>query len=84
MTQAIRVRKHRRRKPSGGFTTVRAHKRTTGALKGKRYIDTLAGRAYYVKTVVEDDQGHWDDHYSTASGYWVIHRGKKHDVYKIR
>lgn len=49
----------------------------------KPYIDTIRGRAYFVKTFTEDKHGNWDDHWSTIAGEFVIHEGKKHHVYKI-
>ena len=49
----------------------------------KPYIDTVQGRAYYVKTCVEHKYGRWDDHWSTIAGEYVIHEGKKHHVYSI-
>ena len=50
----------------------------------KPYIDTIRGKAYFVKTCVEDKYGRWDDHWSTMAGEFVIHEGKKHHVYKTR
>lgn len=46
-------------------------------------IDTVAGKAFYVRTEIEDKQGRWNDSYQTREGYYVIHEGKKHHVYKI-
>lgn len=57
------------------------HKILTGA---KSFIDTIAGRAYYVRTEIEDEHGKWYDNYWTRDGYWVIHEGKNHHVYKVR
>lgn len=46
-------------------------------------IDTVAGKALFVRTEKEDKSGRWNDNYYTRDGYWVIHRGKKHYVYKV-
>jgi len=47
------------------------------------YINTVAGKAKWVTTEYEDEYGRWNDRYSTAMGYWVIHEGNKHHVYKV-
>lgn len=47
----------------------------------KDSIQTVAGEATYVKTV--NDRELWAGDYSTKKGYWVIHRGAQHHVYKI-
>jgi len=49
----------------------------------KPYIDTIRGRAYFVKTCTEDKRGGWDDHWSTMAGEFVIHEDKKHYVYSL-
>jgi hypothetical protein len=46
-------------------------------------IDTISGKALFVKTEKEDKEGRWNDNYYTKDGYWVIHQGKKHHVYKV-
>jgi len=46
-------------------------------------IDTIRGRAYYKGTEIEDEEGNWNDSYSTNQGYYVIHKGTKHHVYKV-
>jgi hypothetical protein len=46
-------------------------------------IDTVAGKALFIKTEIEDKYGRWNDDYWTREGYYVIHRGKKHHVYKV-
>lgn len=51
--------------------------------KPKPHIDTIRGRAYFIKTITEDKHGNWDDHWSTIAGEFVIHEGKYHHVYKI-
>lgn len=48
-----------------------------------RSINTVAGKAYYETTEVEDEHGNWNQRYATRDGYWVIHDGKKHHVYKV-
>lgn len=50
----------------------------------KPYINTVSGRARYVKTEVEDDYGNWNNRYSTNSGYWVIHEGRRHHIYEVK
>jgi len=47
-------------------------------------IDAAGGKASFVKTEIEDEQGKWNDNYYTKDGYYVIHRGKEHDVYKLK
>jgi hypothetical protein len=46
-------------------------------------IDTVVGKALFVRTEKEDKSGRWNDSYYTRDGYWVIHQGKKHHVYKV-
>lgn len=46
-------------------------------------IRTVAGKAKFVKTEVEDAQGNWNNNYWSYDGYYVIHEGKKHHVYKV-
>ena len=41
----------------------------------------MAGTATFVKTVNDKELNAGD--YSTRNGYWVIHRGAQHDVYKV-
>lgn len=50
----------------------------------KKTINTGAGIAEFVKTEKEDKYGRWNDNYWIRDGYWVIHEGKKHHVYKLR
>jgi len=47
-------------------------------------IQTVQGQARYVRTEVEDKSGRWNDDYATRDGYYVIHEGNKHHVYKVR
>lgn len=49
----------------------------------KETIETANGTAKYVKTEVENDDGKWNDNYSTKEGYYVIHSYGVHHVYKI-
>jgi len=51
--------------------------------KPKAYIDTIRGKAYFVKTEKENKQGRWNDSYETVAGYFVIHEGTLHHVYKV-
>lgn len=46
-------------------------------------IRTVAGIAYYQCTEVENQEGRWNNNYSTRDGFWVIHRGRFHDVYSV-
>ena len=50
----------------------------------KKTINTIQGKAEYVKTEVEDKNGNWNDNYYTKDGYYVIHEGNKHHVYKVK
>ena len=50
----------------------------------KPTIGMAGGTAYYVHTEIEDKYGRWNTSWRTRDGYWVIHRGKYHDVYKVR
>jgi hypothetical protein len=45
-------------------------------------IDTAKGKAFYIRTEVENERGKWYDNYSINAGYWVIHEGKYHHIYK--
>lgn len=36
----------------------------------------------YVCTEIENDDGIWNDDYPVSKGYWVIHEGFMHHVYK--
>lgn len=49
----------------------------------KEYIDVAGGRAKFLRTETEDARGLWNDSYSTKEGYWVIHEGNLHHVYKL-
>jgi len=51
--------------------------------KFPKFIKTVAGRAKYVKTEIEDKLGRWNDDYATKYGYWVIHEGKQHHIYLV-
>jgi len=44
-------------------------------------IQTVAGEATFVKTLTDSEL--WAGDYSTRNGYWVIHRGAEHHVYKV-
>jgi len=47
----------------------------------REIIQTVAGEATFVKTL--NDKELWAGDYSTQNGYWVIHRGPLHHVYKV-
>ena len=51
--------------------------------KKGEFIDTIAGRAKFVRVETEDAQGRWNNNYYTRDGYWVTHHSPKHYVYKI-
>jgi len=44
-------------------------------------IQTVAGEAFYTETLTDQELNAGD--FSTKNGYWVIHRGEKHHVYKV-
>ena len=46
-------------------------------------INTIQGVANYVATEVEDANGNWNDNYNTTDGYWVVHNGNEHYIYKV-
>ena len=47
------------------------------------YINTVQGKAKFVKTEYENEFGGWNDRYYTRYGYYVIHEGNRHHVYKV-
>ena len=49
----------------------------------QKTIATAQGIANYVKTETEDKQGNWNQNYNIKDGYYVIHDGIEHHVYKI-
>jgi len=51
--------------------------------KPKEFIDTVAGKAYFSHTEVENEYGQWNDEWWTPR-YWVIHEGKYHHIYEVR
>lgn len=58
-------------------------KKKGGCRSPQKTIRVAGGVAKFVKTEVEDKHGHWNDNYWTRNGYWVLHEGKKHHVYKM-
>ncbi len=50
-------------------------------METKNQINTVAGVATFVKTLSDKELDAGD--YSTRNGYWVIHRGANHHVYKV-
>jgi len=70
------MRLTRKEEAERGFTT----KRESGV---SPMINTIVGKALFVRTEKEDESGRWNDNYYTRDGYFVLHRGKKHDVYKV-
>jgi len=49
----------------------------------KKFIRTAQGKAKFVKTEKEDKYGRWNDNYAVRDGFFVIHNGNKHHVYKL-
>ena len=49
----------------------------------KQSINTVQGRAEYVRTELEDKDERWNDSYRTKDGYFIIHEGSEHHVYKV-
>jgi len=48
-----------------------------------REIDVAGGSAKYVCTEIEDSRGRWNDDYNVRDGYFVIHDGENHHVYRL-
>lgn len=46
-------------------------------------INTMSGKAFYYGSEIEDNNGKFDDSYSTSQGYYLIHSGKYHRIYKL-
>jgi len=53
-------------------------------IEHKPTIKTANGTAYYVRTEVEGANGKWNDNYFIKDGYWVLHEGKYHHIYKTK
>lgn len=73
----------------GNHITIQKFKPTKGPKKtiyfDKRpseFIGTVRGQAKYVKTEIEDEYGRWNQSYAIRDGYWVIHEGRRHHIYK--
>ena len=49
----------------------------------KNVIQTVQGKALYIGTEIEDANGKWDDNYPISKGYYVVHEGKNHHIYKV-
>jgi hypothetical protein len=49
----------------------------------KETIGTIKGVGKYIGTEIEDDRGKWNDNFSVRDGFYVIHVGKKHHIYKL-
>jgi len=49
----------------------------------KTYIETANGIASYVCTEIEDENELWNDDYNVRDGYYIIHKGNQHHVYKL-
>ena len=47
-------------------------------------IGTVSGEAFYFCTEIEEEGGEWDDGYWVNDGFWVIHDGTHHRVYKVK
>jgi len=48
----------------------------------KTSIEIMGGTAKYVKTEIEDSKGRWNDNYYVKDGYYVLHQGSYHHIYK--
>jgi hypothetical protein len=48
----------------------------------KKEIVTAMGPAHYFGTEIEDKNGRWNDNYYIRDGFWVIHEGNHHHVYR--
>ena len=51
--------------------------------KPQHEIRVAGGVAKYIHTETEDKNGRWNDNYYTRDGYWVLHEGNKHHIYKM-
>ncbi len=51
--------------------------------KKSETINTISGEAEYVGTEFENRFGRWNDNYTTAAGYYLIHEKDRHHVYKV-
>jgi hypothetical protein len=47
-------------------------------------ISTVNGEADLYTVEEENAQGKWNDDYYTRDGFWVIHKGNNHYVYKVK
>lgn len=47
-----------------------------------KVIRTADGQKEYFGTEIEDESGDWDDSYAISDGFWVIHNGRYHDIYR--
>lgn len=47
-------------------------------------IDVMGKTATYLFTEIEDINGKWDDSFNVNQGYYLIHDGKYHHVYKVK
>ena len=46
-------------------------------------IQTFKGIAYFVTTERENEFGMWDDSWAIRDGFFVIHDGRFHHVYRV-
>lgn len=51
--------------------------------KVKDSISTASGKAFFVRTEKEDSQGKWNDNYKVKDGFYLIHDGNLHHVYRV-
>ncbi len=73
---------HFRNKRTGTFHLKDRGQRTFENLERK--IDTVAGPAEFVRTETEDSEGRWNDDYNVRDGFYVLHRGREHHIYKVK
>ncbi len=50
----------------------------------EKKIQTINGEALYSHTETEDENGSWNDNWSTKNGEFVIHDGNQHHVYIVK
>ena len=46
-------------------------------------INTARGKAKFVCIELEDENEKWNDNYNVSDGFFVFHKGRVHEVYKL-
>jgi len=50
----------------------------------EKIIQTIQGEAEFVRTDIEDINERWEGmNLSIKDGFWIIHNGKEHHIYKV-